>query len=64
MLIKLTSEAISTSDRIIVLSKRPSIIKSIYEIKLTNRSTPIRNRQTKEFPIYYEKIWKDIDLNV
>ena len=58
------TEAISTSDRIIVLSKRPSVIKSIYEIKLTDKSTPINNRNTKEFPIYYEKIWKDIDINV
>ena len=58
------AEAISLSDRVIVLSKRPSKIKSIYEIKLTDKDTPMHNRKTKEFPIYYEKIWKDIDFHV
>ncbi len=58
------SEAISMADRVIVMSPRPSKIKSIYEIKLTNKSTPIQNRKAKEFANYYEKIWKDIDYHV
>ena len=58
------SEAISMADRIIVMSPRPSKIKSIYEIKLTNKSTPIQNRKAKEFAYYYDKIWKDIDYHV
>lgn len=58
------SEAISMADKVIVLSKRPSIIKSIYEINLTNRSNPISNRKTKEFSYYYDLIWKDIDYHV
>lgn len=55
------SEAISVSDRVIVLSKRPSKVKNIYEIKLSNKSTPINNRKAKEFQDYYDKLWKDID---
>lgn len=58
------AEAISMSDRIIVLTGRPSKIKKIYDVKLTNKSTPIKNRNTKEFPEYYDKIWKDIDFHV
>ncbi len=58
------SEAISMADRVIVLTNRPSKIKSIYEIKLTNKSTPIQNRKAKEFASYYDKIWKDIDYHV
>ena len=58
------SEAISMADKVIVLSKRPCIIKNIYEIKLSNRSNPIKNRQAKEFPYYYDLIWKDIDFHV
>lgn len=58
------AEAISMSDRIIVLTNRPSKIKSIYEINLTNKSTPIENRKAKEFSKYYEMIWKDIDFHV
>ncbi len=58
------AEAISMSDRVIVMSNRPSKIKKIYDIKLTGKSTPINNRKTKEFLEYYEMIWKDIDQNV
>ena len=58
------AEAISMADKIIVMSKRPSIIKNIYEIKLDNKSTPIENRKDKKFSYYYDLIWKDIDHNV
>ncbi len=58
------AEAISMADRIIVLSKRPSTIKNIYEIKLANKSTPINNRKDKEFSKFYVLIWKDIDYHV
>ena len=58
------AESISLSDRIIVLSKRPSIVKNIYEIKLSNKSTPIENRKAKEFSYYYEKIWQDLDVTI
>ena len=58
------SEAISMADKIIVLSKRPSVIKNIYKINLTNKSTPINNRKAKEFSKYYDMIWKDIDYHV
>ena len=36
-------------------------MKKIYDIKLTNKSTPIENRCAKEFAYYYDLIWKDID---
>lgn len=58
------AEAISLADRIVILSKRPGTIKKIFEINLTDKSTPINNRNTKEFPIYYSKIWQELDINV
>lgn len=58
------AEAISLASRIIVLSKRPSKVKSIYEISLSNTDNPIDNRHAKEFSTYYDKIWKDLDINV
>lgn len=58
------AEAISMSDRVIVFSKRPCIVKKIYEINLENKSFPIENRKAKEFSIYYDLIWKDLDVNV
>ena len=58
------SEAISMADRVIVLSKRPCVIKEIFDIKLSNKSTPIENRKAKEFSHYYDLIWKAIDFHV
>lgn len=59
--IKYTTEAISMSDRIVVLSNRPAKIKHIYKIDLTNKTTPIQNRKCIEFNSYYDKIWRDLD---
>ncbi len=58
------AEAISMSDRIIVLTKRPARVKTIYEINLTNKSTPINNRKCKEFSTYYDTIWRDLDVHI
>ena len=52
------------ADRIIILSKRPATIKKIYDVNLTDKSTPINNRKAKEFAYYYELIWKEIDYHV
>ena len=56
------SEAISLANKVIVLSKRPCTIKNIYNIDLGNN--PIENRKNTRFPLYHEKIWKDLDINV
>ncbi len=53
------SEAISLCSKIIVLSKRPSVIKNIHEIKLYD--TPIQNRKSEYFSYYYDLLWKEID---
>ncbi len=58
------AEAISIADTIIILTKRPAKIKKIYNITLTNKTTPINNRTCKEFNTYYKEIWKNIDQNV
>ncbi len=58
------AEAISMCDKVIVLSDRPSVIKSIYNIELENKSTPINNRKNKKFTYYYDAIWRDIDFHV
>ncbi len=58
------AEAISMSDRIVVLSKRPAVVKKIYDINLSNKSTPIHNRKCKEFADYYDAIWRDLDVHI
>ena len=55
------SEAISMSDRVIVLTNRPATIKNIYKIKLKNPSTPINNRQDEYFSNFFNMIWRDLN---
>ena len=57
------AEALSLADRIIVLSKRPAVIKNIYNINLEGNS-PLSRRKAKKFAYYYDLLWKDLDKNV
>ena len=61
------SEAISLSDRIIILTNRPATIKGIIEINLTcpeGVRTPMKCREAPEFRHYFNKIWKELDVHV
>jgi len=59
------SEAVSLSDRIIVLTKRPSRVLSIHTIELSMpEKSPIKAREAPEFRLYFNKIWKELDVNV
>ena len=56
------SEAISTSNRIIVLTKRPSLIKKELKINFKNDPlTPFNRRKEEEFKIYFDLLWKELD---
>lgn len=56
------SEAISMSDRVIVLNQRPATIKNIHDInfKIENR-TPLNARKSTEFSKYFNSIWKELE---
>ena len=56
-------EACSIADRVVVLSNRPSKVKKIFDIYYEERSTPVNNRKCKEFSLYYDMIWKEIDIH-
>ncbi len=59
------SEAVSLSDRVIVLTRRPAIIKSIYDIRFeAGRRSPLQCREEPEFRGYFNRIWRDIDVHV
>lgn len=59
------SEAISISDRVIVLTKRPASVKKIYEINLSVKNrTPLSSREAPEFKEYFNSIWKELDIHV
>ena len=55
------SEAISLCSKVIVLSNKPSKIKSIYKIDLDQDKDPINNRMSDEFMKYYKMIWRDLN---
>ena len=54
-------EACSIADRVVILSDRPSKVKKVINIEMTDKSSPINNRKCKEFSTYYDMIWKEID---
>lgn len=55
-------EAISISDRIIVLTKRPASLKLDIDIKFKNlEATPFQRRKEPEFNKYFNLLWKEID---
>lgn len=58
------SEAISMSDRVIVLTKRPASIKNIHniEFEMDNRN-PINCRESPKFSKYFDAIWKELDVH-
>lgn len=59
------SEAISLSDRVIVLSGRPARLKKIHNIELSVADrTPMKAREAPEFRAYFNTIWKELDIHV
>ena len=57
------SEAISMSDRVLVLSKRPGTVKSIHNIdfEIDDRN-PINCRESPKFSTYFNTLWKELKV--
>lgn len=56
-------EAIATSDRVIVLTKRPAKLKLDIKIDFkNNEATPFQRRKEPEFNEYFNLLWKELDL--
>ena len=58
------SEAISMSDRVIVLSKRPATVKKIHTIdfEMENRD-PMNCRKSPKFSKYFDSLWKELEVD-
>ena len=55
------SEAISMSDRILVLSNRPGTIKDVHKIDFgTENKTPLGTRENPKFSTYFNILWKEL----
>ena len=53
------SEAISMSDKIVILTRRPATVKDCMDIALAGE-TPLAKREDKNFGDYFEKIWRQL----
>ncbi|MGN1227842.1 MAG: ABC transporter ATP-binding protein [Christensenellales bacterium] len=56
-------EAISMSDRIVILSARPAIVKQILELDFDKSLTPFQRRDKPNFSKYFDIIWKELTEN-
>jgi NitT/TauT family transport system ATP-binding protein len=56
-------EAVSLADRVIVLSKRPTRVKAVYDIDLGgDRTDMMAARDSHSFSSYVRQIWADLDV--
>jgi NitT/TauT family transport system ATP-binding protein len=56
-------EAVSLADRVIVLSKRPTRVKAVYDIELgVERTDMMATRDSRDFSKYVRRIWADLDV--
>ena len=55
-------EAITTSDRVIILSSRPSKIKKVLNIYYDEEyDTPFKRREAIQYKDYFNTVWKELD---
>jgi NitT/TauT family transport system ATP-binding protein len=56
-------EAVSLADRVVVLSRRPTQVKAVYEIEFgADRADVISLRESPEFSHFVRRIWADLDV--
>lgn len=58
------SEAISMSDRIVVLTHRPGTVRAIHDLRQFRALSPLERRGTPEFQTVFNQIWEELDVNV
>ena len=56
-------QAISLSDMVIVLSKRPASIKKIFNINISGKNS-LERRNDDKFSYYYKEIWEIFDHEI
>ena len=57
------AEAVSMSDRVIVLSRRPAVVKAELDMGPLRPLPPMERRDTPEFHRYFNTIWKELDVH-
>ncbi len=54
------AEAISMSDRIIVLSKRPACVYKEHVLEFDKTLSPLKRRERKEFSVLFDTLWREL----
>lgn len=58
------SEAISMSDKVVVLSHRPTTVKRIENIQFEmDKRDPLNCRKSSKFSEYFDLLWKELDVH-
>ena len=55
------AEAISMSDKIIVLTNRPAKVKNVHIMDFDSSLTPLKRRENKLVNVYFDKIWRELN---
>lgn len=55
------NEAITFSEKVIVLTNRPAKIKNVYDINFSNKRSSINTRKEENYNTYYDAIWRDLN---
>lgn len=54
------SEAISMSDKIVILSHRPAVVKKVINVDLKKIGSPFERRESREAKEYFDTIWREL----
>ena len=57
------SEAVSMSDRVVVLSRRPAVVKAVFDMGELRQLDPMQRRENPAFPRFFDAIWKELELH-
>lgn len=55
------AEAVSMSDRVVVLSRRPGQVKAVYDLEAMRGLGTMDRREHPEFQRYFNAVWKELD---
>lgn len=55
------SEAVSLSDRVLVLSRRPAVVRSVHPLEELRGLSPAQRRDSPRFPGVFNAIWKELN---
>lgn len=57
------SEAVSMSDRVVVLSRRPAVVKAVFDMGALRHLAPMERREHGAFSRCFNDIWKELEEN-